>query len=296
MKTLLFIYNPTAGKGRVKTHLASVLEVFARAGFRTTIHFTRGKDDAAAVAAELGSQFDRVVCCGGDGTLNEVVTGLMQLPAPPPLGYIPAGTTNDSAKNFHIPRGIEQAAATAVFGVPRPCDMGLFNGRPFVYVAAFGAFTQVAYDTPKELKSLFGHLAYVMAGAASLPTIQPYTLKIEHDGGTVTGNFIYGMVSNTVSVGGFAMFPPSEVQLDDGLHEVMLVREMRTPADLQHLVQSLIQRKPVGRDEVLVLHTSHLSITSKTPVPWTLDGEYGGAPTQVEIVNRSKAISVACGK
>ena len=296
MKTLLLIYNPTAGSGRLKVHLATILEVFARAGFRTTIHFTRGKDDATQVAAELGGQFDRVVCCGGDGTLSEVVAGLLTLPQPPSLGYIPAGTTNDSAKNFHIPKEAEPAAVAAAFGPPRPFDIGFFNGKSFAYIAAFGAFTQVAYDTPKEWKARLGHLAYVMAGAASLSSIQPYALEIEHDGGTLSGNFIYGMVSNTVSVGGFNMFPPGEVKLDDGLHEVMLVREVRTPADLQRLIASLLQKKPVGKDQVVVFHTSRLTVTSRTPLPWTLDGEYGGDPTHVEIVNHRKAISVVCGQ
>lgn len=295
MRSLLFIYNPTAGKGQIRAYLPTILETFDRAGFRTTIHFTQGKDDATAAAAQLGDKFDRVICCGGDGTLNEVVTGLMSIPCPPPLGYIPAGTTNDSAKNFQIPKDIAAAAATAAFGLPRPWDVGFFNGRPFAYVAAFGAFTQVSYDTPQELKNLFGHLAYVLAGAASIPTIQPYTMKIEHDNGVLTGNFIYGMVANTFSVGGFDMFPPGEVQLNDGLHEVMLVREVRTPVELHNLVQSLIQRKPVGRDQVLVFHTSHLSIASKTPVPWTLDGEYGGSPIQADISNHKCALSVACG-
>ena len=296
MKTLLMICNPTAGNGRLKAHLSTILDVFARAGFRTTIHFTRWKGDATQVAAQLGGQFDRVVCGGGDGTLNEVVTGLLQLPAPPPLGYIPAGTTNDSAKNFHILKEAEPAAVAAAFGLARPFDIGFFNGKPFVYIAAFGAFTQVAYDTPKEWKARLGHLAYVMAGAASLSSIQPYALEIEHDGGTLSGNFIYGMVSNTVSVGGFDMFPPGEVKLDDGLHEVMLVREVCSPADLQNLISSLLQKKPVGRDQVAVFHTSRLTVTSQTPLPWTLDGEYGGDPTQVEIVNHRKAISVMCGQ
>ncbi len=295
MKKLLFIFNPHAGKGQSRANLTLMLETFAHAGYRTTIHFTRSHEDATRTAAEIGAHFDRVVCCGGDGTLSETVTGLIELPSPPVLGYVPAGTTNDSARNFSIPKGMDKAAATAAFGVPRPYDIGRFNGRPFAYVAAFGAFTQVAYDTPQELKSRFGHLSYVIAGAASLTSIQPYTLKVEYDGGVLTGNFIYGMVSNTYSVGGFSLFPDDQVQLDDGKHEVMLVREGKSLADLHRLLQSLIQKTPVDKSTVEVFHTSRLSIVSKQPVPWTLDGEFGGVHSEVDIVNCRRAISVACG-
>ena len=295
MKDLLFICNPHAGKGLVRQSLSDILFLFDKAGYRTTVHFTQGKEDATRVAAELGGRFDRVVCCGGDGTLNEVVSGLLTLPAPPVLGYIPGGSTNDSARNFHLPKDMTEAAATAVFGMPRPCDMGFFNGTPFVYVAAFGAFTQVAYDTSQELKNKFGHLAYVVAGLASLTSIHPYAMTVEHDGGVLSGNFIYGMASNTFSVGGFAPFDPASVQLDDGLHEVMLVRDMKSPADLHALLHTLIQKKPVAKDTVEIFRTSRLTITSRQAVPWTLDGEEGGKPKKVCIENHPRAITVACG-
>ena len=224
MKRLLFIYNPQAGKGLIKPHLANVVDAFTKAGYLVTVWPTQGKADAARVAARQGWWYDRVVCCGGDGTLSETVSGLLTLDAPPVLGYIPTGTTNDFAKNLGLPRGVEKAAATAMEGTPRPCDMGRFNDRTFVYVAAFGIFTDVSYDTPQQFKSAFGHLAYVLEGATKLGDLgRGYHLTVEHDGGTLEGDFIYGMVTNTNSVGGFKVFPSDQVSLDDGVFEVVLV-------------------------------------------------------------------------
>ena len=169
MEPLLLIYNPTAGKGQLPDELAAVLDEFTKANWLVTAYPTQGKGDAARAARELGPRFHRVVCAGGDGTLSETVTGLMQLEKPPILGYIPFGSTNDCAANLGLPRIPRQAAAIAAGqGVPRPSDIGKLNGRPFVYVAAFGAFTKVAYETPQDLKNTFGHLAYVMAGIASV--------------------------------------------------------------------------------------------------------------------------------
>ena len=168
MKRLLFIYNPQAGKGIVKNHLANIVDIFTKADYLVTVWPTQGKEDATRVAARQGWWYDRVVCCGGDGTLSETVSGLLTLETPPVLGYLPAGTTNDFSRNLGLPRGLEKAALTAVEGTPRPCDMGRFNDRYFVYVAAFGIFTDVSYGTPQEFKNAFGHLAYLLEGATKL--------------------------------------------------------------------------------------------------------------------------------
>ena len=242
---MLFLYNPTAGKGRVTADLAAVLDVFTKAGYLTTVYPTQGKADATRIAAELGGQFDRVVCSGGDGTLSETVSGLMQLDHPPVLGYIPFGSTNDCATTLRLPRDPVKAAQTASeTGVPRPWDIGRLNGRPFVYVAAFGAFTEVSYDTPQDLKNTFGHLAYVMAGIASLPSITPYHLRIECDDQVLEDDFFYGMVCNTISVGGMKALPTDRVVLDDGLFEVILVRKPTSITDLTDSLQALIRQEP----------------------------------------------------
>ena len=297
MKRLLFIYNPQAGKGLIKPHLANVVDTFTKAGYLVTVWPTQGKEDATHVAARQGWWYDRVVCCGGDGTLSETVSGLLTLDTPPVLGYIPAGTTNDFAKNLGLPRGVEKAAAVAAEGTPRPCDMGRFNDRTFVYVAAFGVFTDVSYDTPQEFKSAFGHLAYVLEAATKLGDLgRGYHLTVEHDGGTLEGDFIYGMVTNTNSVGGFQIFPASQVSLDDGVFEVVLVRQPKNVADLQDALVSLVRQNHEESRQVAGFHTSKLKVTAAEALPWTLDGEYGGDPEVARIENLHKAITLVWGK
>lgn len=296
LRKLLFIYNPHAGKGLVRGKLAAILDTFTQAGYLVTAYPTQRKADATHIAAKLGKRFDRVVCSGGDGTLSEVISGLLTLDMPPMLGYIPAGTTNDFAKNLHLPNGMERAAWTAVHGVPRAADMGEFGEQTFVYVAAFGAFTDVAYDTPQNVKNMFGHLAYLLEGMGRLGSLKSYRLSVEHDGGVEEGDFIFGMVSNTVSVGGFRGMPTSKVKLDDGLFEVLLIRMPTTPIELQDIVLSLARQSVVGGGTVTAFHSARLKVTGAEPLPWTLDGEYGGAPETVEIENLPRAITLVWGK
>ena len=218
MNKLLFIFNPASGTGQVKGAMVSVLDVFTKAGWITTSYPTQCKGDAARTARELASQFDRVICAGGDGTLSEVVSGLLELNDPPPLGYIPFGSTNDCATTLKLPRKPREAALVAAgTGLTVPIDIGQLNGKSFIYVAAFGAFTKVAYDTPQELKNTFGHLAYIFAGIASLPTITPYHMQVEYDGTVLEDDFFFGMVSNSQSIGGLKPPKAERVVLDDGL-------------------------------------------------------------------------------
>ena len=297
MKRLLFIYNPQAGKGIIKNHLSAVADIFTKAGYLVTVWPTQGKEDATHVAARQGWWYDRVVCCGGDGTLSETVSGLLALDTPPVLGYIPAGTTNDFSKNLGLPRGVEKAAVTAVEGEARPCDMGRFNGRYFVYVAAFGIFTDVSYGTPQQFKNAFGHLAYVLEGATKLGDLgRAYHLQVEHDEGSLEGDFIYGMVTNTLSVGGFKVFPPKQVSLDDGLFEVVLVRQPRNVADLQDALFSLVRQDANSSRLVEAFHTRKLKVTAAEPLPWTLDGEFGGDPETAVLETLHNAITLVWGK
>ena len=296
MKTLLFIYNIHAGKGRMKAHLANILDTLTKEGWLVTVRPTQGAGDAAEVANAMGGHFDRIVCSGGDGTLHEVVSGLIPLDRKPEVGYIPAGTTNDFAKNLHLPRGMERMARTAAAGVPRPVDIGRFNDRIFIYVAAFGAFTDVAYNTPQQFKNLFGHLAYVLEGATRLGSIQAYPLTVEHDGGTETGEFCYGMISNTISVGGFRGMPKAPVELDDGIFEVILVRQPQNALQLQAIIKALLTMSEDDQGLVASYRTSRLKITCPEELPWTLDGEYGGAPDTAVIENCRKAVTIVYGK
>ena len=297
MKRMLFIYNQAAGKGAVRQQLAAVLNRFTQSGWLVTAYPTQGKGDATRVARELGGQFDRVVCAGGDGTLSETVAGLMDLAEPPVLGYVPAGSTNDCAHNLRLPAGVAKAAAVAAEGVPQAIDVGRINGNPFVYVAAFGAFTEVAYDTPQELKNALGHLAYIVEGIGQLPNLTPFHLKVEHGDTVIEDDFLYGMVCNTYSVAGMKgpVLPSDRVMLDDGLFEVVLVRKSIKLADLTSVVQSLVRNVPVDTAAVVSFEASQVTISCDRPIPWTVDGEYGGTYAVSRLENCHRAITVVHG-
>lgn len=294
MKKLLFIYNPHAGKGKIQKRLSGVVDVFALRGYLPTVCPTRGAGDATALARSLGGKFSRVVCSGGDGTLHEVVEGLMELEHPPVVGYIPAGSTNDFSRNLHLPRDMELAAHTAVSGRTTWCDMGRFNGTPFVYVAAFGAFTDVSYGTPQQFKNMFGHLAYLLNGVTRLGAIHSQHMEVEYDGGRLEGDFIFGMMSNTRSVGGFKGIPVSNVRLDDGQFEVVLVRKPRNAAELTSILSSMMKGAPEEDGPLLGFHSTWLRVRSEKPVAWTLDGEYGGSHQETEISVCQKALEFCC--
>ena len=298
MKRLLFIYNPLAGRQTVKNSLSVILDVFAAAGYLITAYPTKSHGDAANAAAALAAGYDRVVCCGGDGTLNETVTGLMRIPDElrPVLGYIPTGSTNDFARNLSLPRGIDKMAAVACGGVPRACDLGQADGRWFTYVAAFGLFTDVSYATPQNTKNLLGHMAYVLEAAGRLASIKSYRVKVEADGVCLEDEFIYGMVGNTVSVGGLVNLPKSRVKLDDGLFEVLLIRPPKNPADLQAIFHSLTSQELTEGGPVVGFPAGKVTFTCDELLPWTLDGEFGGAHNVTAIENHPKAFVLACGK
>ena len=282
---ILLIINPAAGKRKARTGLCDIVEQFCQKGCRVTVHTTLEPGHAARLTAEYADQYDLIVCCGGDGTLSEVVTGMIHGGLKQPLGYLPAGSTNDFSKTLRLPANLQKAAAIAAAGDPFACDMGQFNDNHiFVYVAAFGLFTNVAYETPQEIKQILGHAAYVLKGIQSLTDITSYSMTIEHDGVMEEGNFIYGMVSNSVSVGGFQGMKNHNVILDDGKFEVLLVEAPTSLAQLNAIIAALLARTP--NEKVRSFQTSNISFHCNTPVAWTLDGEYGGdhADSYVEIL------------
>lgn len=294
MKRLLFIYNPHAGQGKVGKSLPEIIQVFSYQGYLPSVHPTRGVGDATSVVRGIGRHYSRIVCCGGDGTLHEVTAALLGMDKPPVLGYIPAGTTNDFSRNLNLPRDMVLAAKVAVGDHTLRCDMGRFNDAHFAYVAAFGAFTDVSYDTPQHFKNLFGHLAYVLEGIGRLGTIRGREMSIEYDGGTLEGSFIFGMVSNARSVGGFQGWPAQEVDLGDGRFEVVLVRQPKNPLELQAILHSAFTKSPTQDGPLIGFHTSRLRLHCEEEVAWTLDGEFGGRHRDVSVENLHQALELCC--
>ena len=298
MKKLLYIYNPAAGRKIAKSSLSDILEVFARQGYEITVHPTQERGDAAAAVIRSGAQYDRVVCCGGDGTLNETVQGLLALPEEqrPALGYIPAGTTNDFSRTLELPRTMTELAEVAGEGSLRSIDVGDVQGRPFTYVAAFGLFTDVAYSTPQVNKNLLGHFAYVLEGMGRLTNIPSYHMRVTAAGGhELEGDFIYGMVGNTVSVGGLVNLPRDMVRLDDGLFEVILIRQPRSIEDWQSILTALTTLEPDEDGAVVAFPAGEVTFTCDQNVAWTVDGEFGGEHAVAAVRNRTRAVTMACG-
>ena len=292
MGRLLFIVNPRAGKGRIKSHFLDIVDIFIKGGWEVEVHTTQEPLDAMKTAKEKGSGADMVVCSGGDGTLSETISGIMRLDAPPVLGYIPAGSTNDFAASLRIPSNMASAAGNVVNGSPFPVDIGYFCGeRNFVYVAAFGMFTEVSYMTPQEKKNLLGHQAYMLEGMKSLTNIKSYAMTLQSEEITLEGDFVFGMVTNTVSVGGFKGLAKRDVALNDGLFEVLMIRTPRTAMELKDILSSMIL-KEVQSEYVYRFKTSRLSVSFAEPADWVLDGEFGGSRTQVEIENLTRKIHI----
>ncbi len=338
---MLFIYNPKAGKAQIKGKLSDILELFADGGYEITVCPTRKRGDAVELTRYRTPVYDMVVCSGGDGTLDEVVTGMMQSSFRTPIGYIPAGSTNDFGGSLNLPKNMLQAAETVVVGENFPCDIGSFNRDVFVYIAAFGLFTDVSYETGQDMKNLLGHMAYLLEGMKRLSSIRSYHMKVsytagkkmegsdsaekrecdgagEYDkleeckavgkyGGTaeldgagkcgeedvhvIEDDFVFGMVTNSISVGGFKHITGNNVKLDDGVFEVTLIKLPRTPMELNNLMLSLVNRD-IDTDVMHCFRASSLTIESMEEVAWTLDGEYGGSHREVVIENEHRAIEI----
>lgn len=294
MKKMLFIYNPHAGKEALKNKLSDVLEIFMDAEYEVTIYATKQAKDATNIVKTRGNDFDFVVCSGGDGTLNEVTDGLMTLEDRPPCGYIPTGTVNDFATTLHIPKNIIMAANNVVKGDAFPCDIGSLNGDYYNYVAAFGAFTEVAYETPQEIKNVLGKMAYFMDGVKRLPTLKSYKIAVDTDEEHFEDDVIFGMITNSKSIGGFKGITGRNVKLDDGVFEVALIKMPQNAVELQLIMNALLSREV--NDKVMYTFTSnHLVISCEDEISWTLDGEYGGTFRRAEIINHKQAITYIKG-
>ena len=291
MKRMLFVYNPNSGMGLLKPKLSDVIDTFVKGGYEVTVYPTQRSQDAVRKVSEYTEEYDLVTCSGGDGTLDEVVTGMMMRENKTPIGYIPAGTTNDFASSLHISKNMLEAADTVVNGVPFACDVGEFNEDYFVYIAAFGLFTDVSYETKQSMKNVLGHLAYILEGTKRIFNIPSYRIKVTHDGETIEDEFIYGMVTNSRSVGGFKGITGKNVVFDDGKFEVTLFKTPRNPMELNEILGALALRK-INPKRMYSFKTNEVHFETEEEIPWTLDGEFGGVHEEVVVKDCQKALEI----
>lgn len=286
MKKLMLIVNPVAGSGGYKKNFGDALQILYNGGYAVTVFFTAARGDATALAEKYAGDYDTVACIGGDGTLSEVMAGLMRLDDPPALGYIPMGTANDVATTLNLPKNDTAAAAQRIVsGEAHPYDVGGFgDDRYFAYIAAFGAFTKASYATPQAQKKALGHLAYVLEALSELPTLAAYNARVEYDGGVIEGKFLYGSMSNSTSVAGVVKLREEMVCLGDGMSELVLVRDPGSVAGFTQIVDSVLTQR-FDSENLLILHTKRAKFSFEKPVAWTRDGENGGEFTELELKN-----------
>ncbi len=293
MKKLLLIINPMAGKGMYREGLGDALATLAKAGYEITVRFTEHTGHAAQLAKELGEQYDTVCCIGGDGTLSEVMEGVVGLERQPCIGYFPLGTANDVATTLKLPKSNLPAAAERIAnGSPMHFDLGAYgNNGNFTYVAAFGAFTDVSYETPQQEKQALGHFAYVLEGMMRLPKISSVHARVEYDGGTVEDDFILGGIVNSTSVAGLIHLDPNKIRLNDGLFELTLLRLPKNVTELGQIIRALINQDYTG-PFFKIVPTSYAKFTFDKPVPWTRDGESGGEHQEISFRNIKHAVRI----
>ncbi len=290
-KNALLIVNPCAGKTKSRAGTFEIVDKFSKGDYEFSIQTTTCQGDATNIVKRELEDKDMVVCCGGDGTLNETINGVMDMPRRVPIGYIPTGTTNDLATSLGLPSDIKKATDIIMEGHTNDYDVGLFNNRCFTYVASFGAFSRASYATSQKLKNKFGHAAYIASAVPEVMDIHPTKMRIEHDGGVIEGEFMFGAVSNSLSVGGFFKLPKDEVKFNDGVFELLLVPKVKMTR-LFPILHKVRNQNYDGK-EIIFLKTSKVKIYAPDEeVPWTLDGEFGGNHHNVSIHVLERAVEI----
>lgn len=291
MNRILLIMNPYSGQRRANRYLPEIISIFNTAGFEVVTYMTNGRGDGTRIVMEHGAQADRIVCIGGDGTLNECISGILKAGLDCPIGYIPAGTTNDFAASLHLPTGILAAAEAIVVGEPVVYDAGQFGDRYFSYVASFGAFTRASYATPQYVKNALGHMAYLLEGIQEISQIRKTHVRFELEDEVVEDDFIFGAISNSTSVGGILTLDPRQVDMCDGKFELMLVRMPRDPLELGECIHA-IRTQHYNCDMMTFRTVSGVRVVADSAMPWTLDGEREEGHSQVEVRNLHAAIRI----
>lgn len=290
MKKLLLLVNIRSGKSSIKKYVADIIDYYNANDFEVTTCVSQSRGHITEIVREKGMHYDNIVCCGGDGTLNETVTGMLSIENKPILGYIPCGSTNDFANTLGLPLDIERAYKVAVSGNPMRVDVGELNSKYFTYVSAFGIFTNVSYETPQNMKNMLGHMAYVLQGMKQIISIPSYKVRVEHDNGIIEDEIALGFVANSKRVGGFKIYG-DDVDLDDGLFEVLLVRKVKNINDIKDFMACFLSAR-FNKDLFYCFKTSKIKFVSDEDISWTVDGEYCGSYKEAEIHIHNKVISI----
>ena len=291
MKKMLLIVNPNAGLKKANKYLTDILVIFTKSGYDVTVRITQKIGDATEFAALLGREHDLVVCIGGDGTFNETVEGIVNSACGTAVGYIPAGSTNDFAASLGLSKRILTAAKNIVDGSPRKIDIGKFNDRYFSYVASFGAFTKVSYTTSQDLKNVLGHMAYVLEGIKDLPTIRAEHIRLETENTVIDGDYIFGAICNSTSLGGIVTISPDIVDMNDGLFEILLVKLPKNLIELNNIIFAL-NNQDYSNNMITFLPASRAKICASPDMAWTLDGEFMNGSEKIVMQNIHDAIKI----
>ena len=275
MKKLLYIYNPMSGQKIIGSHLSSIVEYFSENGYFPTVYATQRPNDAREKIKKFAEEYDEIIVSGGDGTLDEAISGLLKSKGNSLVGYIPTGSTNDFARSLKIPTEIEKSTEYSIKGQTMDIDIGQFNSKFFTYVAAFGSLAQVSYETEQSMKNIFGRSAYILEGVKTVSNLKAYNAKIKIDDEIFEGDFIHFMATNSVSVGGFNNFYKKNIGLDDGIFEAILVKKPNNLIELNQIIDGLRSKKE--NDKVIFKSGSNFRIESDEKIDWTLDGEFGGS-------------------
>ena len=290
-KRALLIVNPIAGKMKFHARMFDIIDMLCCGGYAVTAHTTVARGNATEIAAKIGAEYDIIICCGGDGTLNEVISGVLQLPKPVNVGYIPAGSTNDFANSLKLPHNIDKAAQAILNGVPHGLDVGRFNGRPFTYTASFGAFASSSYLAPQKWKNRLGHFAYVLQGIKDLPTIHPVHVKVTTPEAVYEDDYIFGALCNSTSIGGMVRFNENTVDFNDGLFELVLVKNPKNANHLARILHCISIRR--FEDPIFTyVHTSAAKFEFDRTMDWSLDGEHAIGGTEANITIDHSAITL----
>lgn len=292
MEKLLLIYNPNSGTKKSARHLSEVAEIFTENGYLVTALPTMKRGDATDYVRRFGPDYNFVVVMGGDGTYNEVVSGYVESGLKTPIGYIPAGSTNDFAHGLGLSRDIHEAAQDIATGTPSGIDVGVFNGRVFTYVASFGAFVKASYETPQSIKNALGHMAYILAGATSLADIRPIHAIIKTDNEVYEGDYLFGAVSNSTSMGGILKLKPEDVDMSDGLFELLLLRTSDDVLEIGDLVRAVAEQKYDTTPMLTFVESRRFEIEIPEAVDWSLDGEYQKGVQHIVIENKPCAVNL----